>query len=47
MAKKPQQELTGHGRVICKKCKKVIITCKCMKCSENVKYSICSDCSSK
>ena len=34
----------GHGRTICKECNKVIITCKCMKCSDNITYDICNDC---
>ena len=36
--------LHGHGRVLCRKCGKVIITCKCMDCSTNIQYDVCDDC---
>jgi hypothetical protein len=39
-----RNKMFGHGRVICKKCKKIIITCKCMKCCENIQYDICDEC---
>ena len=39
--------MTGHGRVLCRKCEKVIITCKCMKCTENIQYDICDECEKK
>lgn len=39
-----RKKLCGHGRVICKKCKAVIITCKCMECTKNIQYDICDDC---
>jgi hypothetical protein len=34
----------GHGRVMCRKCGKVIITCRCMGCSKNIQYDICDAC---
>jgi len=38
------KKLNGHGKVICEKCKKVIITCKCFKCGDNILYDVCDDC---
>lgn len=36
--------LSGHGRVVCEKCGKVIITCKCMDCGKNIIHVVCEDC---
>lgn len=36
-----------HGRVICKECGVVIITCRCMKCAENIKYDVCAKCNAE
>lgn len=41
------KKMSGHGRVICKKCKKVIISCRCFKCSEIIKYDTCDECEKK
>ena len=35
---------TGHGRVVCKKCEKVLTSCKCIKCADNVKEVMCEEC---
>jgi len=45
--KTAQAKMTGHGRVLCEKCKQIIITCKCRKCSENIMYDVCDACESK
>ena len=42
--KTAQEKLNGHGRVICSKCGKVIITCKCFQCGKNIVYDICDEC---
>jgi hypothetical protein len=35
----------GHGRVICKGCRTVIVSCRCLKgCSDNVQEDLCDDC---
>jgi len=39
-----KKKMHGHGRVICRKCGKVIITCKCMECGKNIKYDTCDAC---
>ena len=39
-----KNQLSGHGRVICKGCGTVIISCKCMKCVEDIKYDVCDKC---
>lgn len=39
-----RKKLKGHGRVICSECKKIIITCKCPHCKDNIQYDICDDC---
>lgn len=45
MKNKEQKDLLkGHGRVICKVCGDIIITCKCLKCSDNIIYTVCDDC---
>jgi hypothetical protein len=36
--------LQGHGRVICRKCKKVIVSCRCMECSKNIQKDLCDTC---
>ena len=41
------EKLHGHGRVICSECGEIIITCKCLKCSDNVMYDICDQCEKK
>ena len=46
-SKTAYEKLIGHGRVICEKCGKVIITCKCPKCSENILYDTCDECENK
>lgn len=38
------EKLVGHGRVICSKCGKVIISCKCFRCNGNVLYDVCDEC---
>jgi hypothetical protein len=45
--KSAYEKLTGHGRVICEKCGKVIITCRCMECSGTLLYDVCDDCIQK
>ena len=39
-----RDKMVGHGRVICEKCGKVIITCKCFKCNRNIQYDTCDEC---
>ena len=39
-----RKKLNGHGRVVCKKCEKVIISCRCMGWGEDIKYDICDSC---
>ena len=42
-----RRKLQGHGRVLCKECKKVIITCKCVNCSKITEFDICDECERK
>ena len=42
--KTAEKKLIGHGRVVCEKCGKTIITCKCFRCSGDIKYDICDEC---
>ena len=37
-------KFTGHGQLICRECKKVIISCRCMDCDKNIQYDICDEC---
>lgn len=37
----------GHGRVTCRECGEVIITCKCPLCGANEQVDICDECESK
>jgi hypothetical protein len=39
-----RSKLVGHGRVLCSNCGKVIVSCKCMECSKNIKHDLCDDC---
>jgi len=34
----------GHGRVMCKHCNDIILTCKCMKCADNIQFDTCDKC---
>jgi predicted transcriptional regulator len=36
--------LNGHGRVVCKICHKVLATCRCFNCGDNVIETICDIC---
>lgn len=36
--------LSGHGRVVCEVCDKVLITCKCIKCGDNIIKVVCEEC---
>ncbi len=42
--KTARDKLSGHGRVICEECERVIVTCKCFKCSGNILYDVCDVC---
>ena len=42
-----QKKLTGHGKVICRICGKVITQCRCMKNCDTVYSDICDDCEEK
>ena len=39
-----KEKLTGHGKVICKKCNTVIISCRCIEKEDNILYDLCDDC---
>ena len=39
-------ELTGHGKIVCKKCGDVIAQCRCIEGHNNIEYSVCQKCSS-
>jgi hypothetical protein len=34
----------GHGKVICSKCRKVIVSCRCIGCSDSIQYDVCDQC---
>jgi len=36
--------LTGHGKIVCKDCGKVIAQCRCIDCDKTVTESICDEC---
>lgn len=36
-----------HKRVECRVCKKIIMSCRCMKGVHNITYEVCSDCQKK
>lgn len=42
-----RKKLNGHGRVICRECKKTIISCKCPMCTKTTHYDVCDDCEGK
>lgn len=42
--KSARNKLNGHGRVICSSCERIVITCKCVKCGDNIQYDTCDDC---
>jgi hypothetical protein len=35
----------GHGRTVCRICKKVLQQCRCIENHTNVTYTVCQDCS--
>ena len=37
--------LTGHGKIVCKKCGDVIAQCRCIENHNNIEYRICEKCS--
>ena len=41
------KKLFGHGRILCSECGDIIISCKCMKCTENIQYDVCDKCAKK
>jgi len=41
------KKLTGHGRIICEKCGKLIASCRCIKSADNTYYDVCNECKSK
>ena len=36
--------LTGHGKIVCKECGKVISQCRCIDCDKTITESICEEC---
>jgi len=34
----------GHGKTICKECKKIMIQCRCMEGHKKTEYDICEQC---
>ena len=39
--------MTGHIRIECKECGKVISQCRCMACDKVVEFGLCNDCKAK
>jgi len=37
----------SHRKVICKKCEKVILECRCMDCNKSIEYIVCDECREK
>lgn len=35
---------SGHSRLSCSNCEKVIAQCRCMQCDKNQYYTLCDDC---
>jgi hypothetical protein len=36
-----------HGKIVCKKCGKILAQCRCFKSCENIVYDLCEECKNK